>query len=487
MTRVNSRDDAEDVLARCHPAAHSRWLVFGIVTAVASLTILDMTKVNVALPSLAAGLGSGATGLQFVLAGYIVAFALFLVPAGRLGDQRSRRMLMLVGLAIFLVASLLCAAARDEGVLIAARVVQGIAAGILMPQVIGVIQELFSTAERGRAFGYFGATIGVTTAVGPSIGGGLIALGGEAEGWRAIFWMNVPPAALLLVAVIWCVPGRPQRATGRIDLDPVGIALFGLALLGIMLPFLLSGGDTDVPQRWWLLAGGAAAVVGLFFWERLYAIRGRLPIVPLGLFAIASFRNNVIVALSFLGAISAVLVVTITFLQESAGLLPAFAGMVTFGFALAEAVASAVAGRFVARSGRALVLGGMIAILVAVGALMLIGWTVDASAMAWAVAAALMVAGFAAGIILAPNQTLMLSDVDVAHGGVAGSIGQLSQRVGLAVCTAISLALYFGGSRGADAVDDQIRAGYVSGMAVAALFLAPGIAAAAFEIASRRR
>lgn len=172
-----------------------RWRAFAVCVTVAALTILDLTKVNVALPAIEHSLDASSTSLQLIVSGYILTFGLALVPAGRLGDFRSRKVFFIIGLTLFTVMSVACALAPTSDVLLVARLLQGVAAGIQMPQVIGLIQQMFHGRERGKAFGLFGAMIGVSTAFGPTIGGLLIALGGEQSGWRWIFWMNLPSAS----------------------------------------------------------------------------------------------------------------------------------------------------------------------------------------------------------------------------------------------------------------------------------------------------
>src|ERR671911_361507 len=144
-----------------------RWRAYWVCVAVAALTILDLTKVNVALPSIEQAFSASSTELQLVVSGYVLTFGLALVPAGRIGDQRSRKAMFIIGLTIFTASSVVAALAPTASVLLVARLVQGIGAGIQMPQVIGMVQELFQGEERGRAFGLFGATIGIATAFGP--------------------------------------------------------------------------------------------------------------------------------------------------------------------------------------------------------------------------------------------------------------------------------------------------------------------------------
>ncbi|HCX85444.1 MAG TPA: MFS transporter, partial [Micrococcales bacterium] len=204
------------------------------------MTLLDVTIVNVALPSIEHSLSAGANELQWILAGYTLAFGLALVPAGRLGDVYGRRTLFLVGLAGFVLASAACGLVTSGVALAAVRFVQGIAAGVLNPQVIAFIQDLFSGAERGRAFGMFGATVGVSTAIGPLAGGALLAIFGEQEGWRSVFLVNVP-IGLVLFPLAWrLLPRRTaqRRATARLDV--VGTLLLAVGVVAVMWPFVSS-------------------------------------------------------------------------------------------------------------------------------------------------------------------------------------------------------------------------------------------------------
>jgi MFS family permease len=270
-----------------------RWRAFWVCVSVAALTILDLSKVNVALPSIEKALGAGSTQLQIVVSGYVLMFGLALVPFGRLGDQRSRKTLFLVGLSLFLITSVVCALAPTIEVLIAARLVQGLAAGIQMPQVLGTIQQIFVGKERGRAFGMFGATIGVATAIGPTFGGLMIAVGGVQDGWRWIFWINVPLCALVIAGVLGLLPRTRRSTPGRLQLDPVGLILLAFTIVTLMWPFLFTtGAPTDDPRRWWSLVLFVVFVSAFTWWERRYAASGRSPLVPFSLFSISSFRNG---------------------------------------------------------------------------------------------------------------------------------------------------------------------------------------------------
>lgn len=469
-----------------------RWRAFWVCVSVAALTILDLSKVNVALPSIEQALGAQSTELQIVVSGYVLLFGLALVPFGRLGDQRSRKQLFIIGLSLFTLTSIVCAMAPTTEVLLAGRLVQGLAAGIQMPQVIGTIQQLFTGKERGRAFGLFGATIGIATAFGPTLGGLMIALGGAQDGWRFIFWINVPLCLAVLAGVIWLLPKTRMPSAARLELDPVGLGLFAVVVVTLMWPFLFTtGSPDDDPRRWWTLALFAVFAVLFFRWEHRYAQSGRAPLIPLGLFSVTSFRNGTLIAATYFTAIPAMFLLTTLFLQLGVGLEPVFAGMVSIGFALASAVSAWYGGNLVGRFGRPLVVWGLGVVLVSVVALTVVAFTVPVDVVAYAMAAVMLVAGIGAGLVVAPNQTLTLAEIPTRSGGLAGSVGQLGQRIGTAVGTAVALSLFYSAiyrDQGSDRHGiDVFHDAYAYGMVSVAAFLLLAFALGVFDLVARRR
>jgi len=469
-----------------------RWRAFWVCVSVAALTILDLSKVNVALPSIENALGAASTELQIIVSGYVLMFGLALVPFGRLGDQRSRKQLFIIGLSLFTVMSIVCATAPTTEILLVGRLLQGLAAGIQMPQVIGTIQQMFVGAERGRAFGLFGATIGIATAFGPTLGGLMIALGGPQDGWRWIFWINVPLCLAVLAGVIWLLPQTRRPTAGRLQLDPVGLALFAVMIVTLMWPFLFTtGSPDDDPRRWWTLAAFAVFAVAFVLWERRYAAAGKAPLVPFGLFTVASYRNGTLIATTYFTAIPALFLLTTLFLQLGVGLAPMFAGMVSIGFALASAVSAWYGGNHVARFGRPLVVWGLGIVLVSVAVLAVVAYTVPPEVVAYAMAAVMLVAGVGAGLVVAPNQTLTLAEIPTRSGGLAGSVGQLGQRIGTAVGTAVALSLFYaaiyrdesGGDHGIDVYHDA----YAFGMVSVGVFLVIAFLLGVLDLAARRR
>lgn len=467
-----------------------RWLAYWIAVSVAALTILDLTKVNVALPSIESALGAGSTELQLIVSGYILTFGLVLVPAGRLGDQRSRRVLFLVGLSLFLLTSLACALAPNAGFLLVARLLQGVAAGIQMPQVLGLVQQLFQGAERGRAFGLFGATVGIATAFGPTLGGLLIALGGDTDGWRLIFWINIPLCLIVITLAAFFLPSTRTASRRRLDLDPVGVVLFGLAVLSFMWPFLFTtGSPDDDPARWWLLVVCVLFIAVFIAWERRYAARGRQPLLPFAIFAIPSFRNGALLSSAFFAALPATFLLNTLYLQNGLKLEPVFAGMVSIGYAALSALASYVGGTLVNRIGRPLVVWGLGGMVVGIGSLVLTVAFSPPEWTAWIMAGVLALTGLAGGVVISPNQTLMLAEIPVRQGGVAGSIGQLGQRIGTAVGTAIALALFYATVYREQGAADLVvyHDAYAYGMIAVGIFLAIALVVGVVDLAGRAR
>lgn len=473
------------------PQNRARWEAFAIAAGVAALTILDISKINVGLPAIEHSLGGGASELQLLVAGYALAFGLALVPSGRLGDIHSRKTMFIIGLSSFTAASLLCALAPTIEVLVIGRILQGVAAGIQMPQVLGLIQQLFQGKERGAAFGLFGAIIGLATAFGPTLGGVFIAVGGEADGWRLLFWMNVPLGIIALGFALKVLPRAQQHERRHTELDLVGILLLGVAVFCLMLPFVLTtGGPGDDPRRWFSLIGLAVAATLFVVWERRYVSIGKSPVVDFGLFALPSYRNGIIIATAYFGTVPALFLVTTLYLQLGLGAAAIVAGMVTIPFALASALSSWQGGKLVDRHGRQLVLGGLLLVFGGLVLTIPLALLSPPSLVPWVFAIALAFVGVGGGLVVSLNQTLTLTDVPVVQGGVAGSVAQVGQRVGTAIGVAIGTSTFYATVYREQGSEGQVRAytdGYVNGVLVVLAVLMLAIVFAALDLRSEKR
>ncbi|WP_213814981.1 MFS transporter [Glaciihabitans sp. dw_435] len=471
-------------------ADRARWQAFAVAVSVAALTILDLSKVNVGLPSIEKSLEAGPSDLQLIVAGYALAFGLSLVPSGRLGDVYGRKIMFIIGLSGFTAASLLCAVAPTIQILVLGRILQGIAAGVQMPQVLGLVQELFQGAARGRAFGLFGATIGVSTAFAPTLGGLLILLGGPVDGWRLLFWMNIPLGALALFFAVRLLPKR-TRARADTNLDLFGVLLLGIATFSLLYPFVTTTGrPTDSNLRWLWLVGFAVAGALFVWWELAYQRRGKSPVVHFNLFRTSSYRNGVLLATAYFGALPAIFLLSTLYLQEGLGLEPVFAGLVSIPFALTSAVTAWIGGRLVAKYGRALVVTGLAIVIVGYTLDLTLAITLPAELAPYGMGAALLIAGVGGGFVISPNQTLTLAEIPVSEGGVAGSMAQLGQRVGTAVGTAAASSTFFAAILRETATETPLTAfhdGFRDGVLIAIGLMVVALALGIFDLIARRR
>ena len=456
----------------------------------AFVTLLAVSSVNVILPAVSQDLSAGTAGLQLVVSGYSLVFGVVLVPAGRAGDVMGRGRIFVIGMILFGVGSLASGLAPDVVTLNLARVVMGVGSGLLNPQVAGMIQQYYSGESRGRAFGLFGAVIGVSVAVGPVLSGGLIGWLGDDWGWRASFLINVPLVLLGVWAAHRYLPdsawhrqdGGSGAGRDRVDLDPVGMVLLAAGTLLIMIPFMEASAGAWV---WGLEAAGIGIVSAWVVWERRYRARGGAPMVDLSLLAIPSFAyGSLAIAVYFLGYTS-VWIIVAQYVQAGLGSTALVSGAVGVPAALAGSVAAAVAGRRVIRVGRVMVLGGMAAgmagLLASVGIIHMharAGWS------PWWLTLTLLLLGVGQGLVVSPNQTLSLVDVPLEYAGAAGGILQTGERIGTSIGIAAITGLTFRISR-SSGWDAAAQAGLLA--VVCAIAVSAAVAAIDLRLAARRR
>ncbi|WP_448751626.1 MFS transporter [Actinomyces naeslundii] len=456
----------------------------------AFVTLLAVSSVNVILPAVSQDLSAGTAGLQLVVSGYSLVFGVVLVPAGRAGDVMGRGRIFVIGMILFGVGSLASGLAPDIVTLNLARVVMGVGSGLLNPQVAGMIQQYYSGESRGRAFGLFGAVIGVSVAVGPVLSGGLIGWLGDDWGWRASFLINVPLVLLGVWAAHRYLPdsawhrqdGGSGAGRDRVDLDPVGMVLLAAGTLLIMIPFMEASAGAWV---WGLEAAGIGIVSAWVVWERRYRARGGAPMVDLSLLAIPSFAyGSLAIAVYFLGYTS-VWIIVAQYVQAGLGSTALVSGAVGVPAALAGSVAAAVAGRRVIRVGRVMVLGGMAAgmagLLASVGIIHMharAGWS------SWWLTLTLLLLGVGQGLVVSPNQTLSLVDVPLEYAGAAGGILQTGERIGTSIGIAAITGLTFRVSH-SSGWDVAAQVGLLA--VVAAIAVSAAIAAVDLRLAARRR
>ncbi len=420
-----------------------RWRILAITLVVGFMALLDVTIVNVAIPSMQAGLNAQAQTVQWVVSGYALSFGLVLVAGGRLGDIYGRRILMLVGLAAFVGSSAAVGLAPTAELVVAARLVQGVAAGFLTPQSSGLIQQLFSGRERGIAFGYFGTTVGVASAAGPILGGLILAAFGPEFGWRYIFGINVPIGLVALVLVWRWVPRKSREAVAAAgtQLDVVGAMLLGLAVLALLLPTI----EVQVAGTSILLLMLAVPVFGVLFvwWERRTTRLGRAPLLDIGLLRnTPGYASGIAVGTIYFTGFTGVFLVLSIFFQDDAGFSPLQAGLLLTPFAVGTAVMAPIAGRLVSVIGRRITVLAVLVVIGGLGSLLLL-LPDQPEALSWPlIVIPLLIAGLGGGAVISPNVTLSLADVPREMGGAAGAALQTGQRIGSALGAAVLVTAY---------------------------------------------
>ncbi len=414
------------------------------------MTLIDVSILNVALPSIQHGLGATNADIQWVLSGFALTFGIGLVTAGRAGDLFGRGGLFIIGVAIFTATSTWAGLAAGPLMLNIARAVQGLAAGLISPQVIGIVQDYFRGAERGRAFGVFGAVVGGSVAAGPVLGGVIINVFGTEHGWRWIFFVNIPVGVLAIVLAVLWIPrpllrrSPPDESGGhgrRHDLDPVGAVLLGLAVLAIMLPFVESRSND---WSWFALPLGVLILIGWLAWERSYRARGRSPMVDLRIFRVRSFATgSAVMGLWFLGMTSIWVLINLYF-QEGLHHSALASGLVGLPSAICNGVAALVAGKLVGTYGRAVVIAAVYIGIAGVGLTMLVVWLRSTGSVSeWWMLGSLTVIGISQGSVVGPNQALTLADVPLDYAGSSGGVMQTVQRIATAVGIAVVTAITF--------------------------------------------
>ncbi|PVX31315.1 MFS transporter [Sphingomonas pokkalii] len=404
------------------------------------LEIVDVTIVNTALPSIQAEFGGSGAFAQWVVAGYVLPYALLLMLSGRLGDLFGSRTLFLIGVAGFTLASLGCGIAPNGNALIVARVLQGGAGALMAPQVLAVIQQLYAPVERIGRLAWFGVIGGLSSIAGPILGGFLIAADIGGLGWRSVFLINMPIGVVALVAGWWTLPRSRRDASTRIDL--VGTLSFGAAMLALLFPLLQAEKDgLHGPLLGLLLAG----LPLLFFaWSRLKrrAARGGAVLFPPHLLANRLFRTGIMLLLLFSAANTGFLFLFAYALQRVAHFSPFETGLIHMPFSAGVMLGMGLIGRRLARRAEKwiLVVGYSLLGLCAGASL---AWIESAGLSLALLVPVLLAAGIGMGMSSGPATPLILAQVDRADAGSASGIIKTVQQMGGVTGVALVGAAYF--------------------------------------------
>ncbi|MFC5179978.1 MFS transporter [Actinomadura harenae] len=404
------------------------------------MDLLDVTIVTVAAPSIRDDLHASEAQLQWMLAGYTLALGSGLITGGRIGDAHGRRRVFLLGLAGFALTSMACALAPSAGALIATRVLQGLAGGLMVPQVFGIIRSSFAPAAMARAFGAYGAVQGLAAVAGPLLGGALVDADLWGTAWRTIFWVNVPVAAVALALGARVLP--ESTASRRERLDTAGAVLSALAIALILLP-LVQGRDWGWPWWGWALLATGLGLLALFAaYERGLASRGGLPVLDPGLLRVRTFTAGLAASVLFFGALGSFFLVLSLYLQAGTHRSAWDTGLVILPYAIGSMLTSGAGVQLAAKAGRALLITGSL-VLAASQALL---WALvrdGGHPGYWPLAAALFLGGLGLGLGAPILVNVILAGVPGHQAGAAGGVLSTVNQIGGAVGVAVLGTVFF--------------------------------------------
>ena len=423
------------------------WAPLAVILCGTFVYVLDFFVVNVALPSIQRDLSAGTAAIEWVVAGYGLTSAAFLVTGGRLGDHYGRRRMFCVGIATFTVTSALCAAAPGAGFLVAARLAQGVGAAIMAPNVLSILGTTYTGAARVKAISVYGIVMGVAAVGGQLLGGLLIAANLAGLGWRVIFWVNVPAGIAALALARRLVPESRAAAggahPGRLDLR--GAALFTTALVAIVLP-LLDGRARGWPAwSWACLAAGPVLLAVFAAHLRRVAGRGGQPLLDPAVFAVRAFRAGLACQVLFWCQQAASYLLLALYLQEGRGLSPVKSGGVFAVLAAGYLATSLRAPALTMRFGRRVVAAG--ALVAALGDVLLVLAAAPGGAVGAGLTAllpGLFLLGAGQGLCITPLTTTVLAHADPSRAGSVSGALSTAQQIGNAIGVAVSGVIFYG-------------------------------------------
>ncbi|MFF7164263.1 MFS transporter [Streptomyces sp. NPDC008086] len=440
-----------------------RWFALAIVMTAAFMDLVDVTIVNIAIPSIQREAGATFSQIQWITAGYALAFAAGLITGGRLGDIHGRKRLFLIGIGGFTLASALCGFAANPEMLVASRILQGAMAALMVPQVLSIVHATFPAHERGKVFGLFGAVVGLGAVTGPLLGALLTEWNLFGLEWRPIFLINLPVGiAGLILGSRFITESKAPRA---LKLDLVGVLLVTLGLLMLLYP-LTRGRELGWPTWGYVMMAGALVVLGaLVTYEKRKGTRDGSPLIELSLFKVKSFAAGIAVQTVFGVALGIFFLVWTMYMQFGLGWRPLKAGLTGIPFSIAVSTAAGMSvQKLVPRFGRKVLQAG--ALVMALGVLIYI-WEANRYGLSiapWQMALPLVVMGVGMGLIVAPLTDAILSEVPREHAGSASGLINTVQQMGNALGLGLVSVVFFG------VVDDRLSEAARTPQAVAAAY-----------------
>lgn len=437
---VPSSDLSDSKRAQTHTSRH-RWAAVTILLLANFVNLIDITIVNVALPTLQEELQAPPNLIEWIVAGYTFPFALLLLPAGRLGDLYGRRRLFMTGMIIFTTASLVCGLAPGIGTLVAARVAQGIGAALMTPQTLAFVPALFPPEQRGTAFGLFALTAGLAAVTGPVLGGFLIGADIAGLTWRPIFLVNIPIGLIALTGALLFVP--KGEGNSKLGIDCVGVGLAAIALLALLIPLVEAPVVGWQPWMWPLVLAFPPLSYGFFRWQMRQEALGQPQLLPMRLTRSGPFLAGGLLNGVLFSAIPSYFFCIALYLQAGHGLTALQSGLTTIPFPIGILFASATTSFFGSRWVKWRVMGG--GTLLGIGflgqawAVYGMGSTIDW----WQMAPWFLIGGFGLGNTVSPLFQVALSSAGETDSGSASGAVQAIRQIGVAFGIAIMGGIFF--------------------------------------------
>jgi EmrB/QacA subfamily drug resistance transporter len=419
-----------------------RWLAAIVMIVGALMDMIDVTIVNVALPTIRLDLHASATQLEWVVSGYMLAFAAGLIISGNLGDLLGRKRIFLLGVGLFGAASLCAGIAATGAELITARVVQGVAAAAMAPQVLATFRAIFAAQERGKAFGIYGAMLGFASAVGLVLGGVLTEANLFGWSWRSVFFINVPVAACALIAGLRLVPETRDPAARRPNVP--GALLLAGSMIAIVYP-LLEGRQLGWPAWVWpVLVAGLAGLCVLGVLERGRRGRRFAPLMRAGLFRIPAFAAGLGIQLAFAAGMQGFFLAFALWLQIGQHYSPLKAGLTAVAFSVGSFIGAPAAVPLAQRYGRGVLACGAVAMVAGILGVAMAAPHTGVDGSPWPIVPGLVAAGAGLALLVVPLVNVVLAAVPVEVAGGASGLFSTAQQLGGALGVALFGTVFFG-------------------------------------------
>ena len=418
-----------------------RWIAMAALLVAGFMNLIDVTIVNVAIPSLQRAFDATDSQIEWVVAIYILTFALLLLPMGRLGDVVGRRRMFIAGVCVFTFGSALCGLAPSIWGLVGARVVQGIGGAMMTPQTLAIVPALFAPKERGLAFALFGLSAGLASVTGPVLGGFLIGADLWGLDWRPIFLVNIPVGIVAVLGALRYVPALPGNK--GLEIDGVGIALAAATTLLVMFP-LIEGRQIGWPVWIWVMMACALPMLWLFIrWQRHRAQAGRAQLLPVALFRNRNFMVGTGIVMLLFAGIPGFFLVLAILLQVGNGFTPLQSGLTTIPFSIGVLVASVAAGRMGNRFLRPRISIGGLLLATCMIALPFVTPQAAGEISRSAFMLPLFIGGLGLGTAISPLFNTVLGQVKDENTGSASGALQSFQQLGGALGLAVMGQLFF--------------------------------------------